>query len=120
MLKYSCKKTIAVPLCKLFICLYSAKLIPLYGNWLLLCQYLRKATDRMSVTTLMRFENATVYLMADFHEIQMTKIHIQLPNLLSSHPRIRKLKYIYNFIKCRQSSAFCVTWGWLAKAFWAT
>ena len=39
-------------------------------------------------TALMRFENATVYLMANFHEIQMTTIHIQLTKLLSNHLRI--------------------------------
>ena len=40
-------------------------------------------------TTLTIFENATVYIMVGFHEIQMTTIHIQLPKLLSNHLRIR-------------------------------
>ena len=34
------------------------------------------------VCTLTIFENATVYIMAGFHEIHMTTIHIQLPKLL--------------------------------------
>ena len=39
--------------------------------------------------TLTIFENATVYIMAGFHEIKMTTLHIQLPKLLSNHLRMR-------------------------------
>ena len=35
--------------------------------------------------TLTIFENATIYIMAGFHEIQMTTIHIKLHTLLSNH-----------------------------------
>ena len=35
--------------------------------------------------TLMRYENATVQLVASFHEIHMTAINVQLPKLLGNH-----------------------------------
>ena len=51
-----------------------------------------KQTGHLLLTTPIKFtifENATVYVMASVHEIQMTTIHIQLPKLLSNHLRIR-------------------------------